>query len=459
MRRYLRYLKSVLVLLPLFSLLALAPDAYAQKGDVLTVWWNKGYYQEEDQAVKQFVQEWEKKTGNKVKLSFYSTEDLPVKLVAAISTGNVPDVAYGDQNDFFLTPEQAWKGTLVDLSDVVNPVKGEYTQTALQSTYLYNDKAHKRSYYAVPLKQQALHIFYWRPLLEKAGFKSADVPKTWDAFWKFWQTVQDKLRAEGQRVYTMGLPVSSTGTDNYYVFNQLLLGYGAHPVDKDGHLQVSDPKFRQAAIDLVTFLSKLYKDGYIPPSAINWGDGDNNAAFMSRQIVMTTNPSLSIPAALHAKKDVYEHELVTQVPPLARDGKPMRSLVAVKSAVVPVGAKHVELAKQFLSFLVQPKILDQYLKTSQGRWLPVMPGIIKNDAYWTDASDPHIPVATEQEVTGPTAPWPQMLNPAYAQVNSQEVWGQAVGSVLVGGVSPAAAVDKAIARIKKIFDNYKIPAK
>src|SRR5690606_18662016 len=108
-------------------------------------------------------------------------------------------------------------------------------------------------------------------------------------------------------------------------------------------------------------------------------------------------------------------------------------------------------------FLTQPKVLNTYLKTSQGRWLPVMPSIIKDDPYWTNKDDPHLPVATEQEVTGATAPWPQMLNPAYAQVNSQQVWGQAVGSVLVSGAKPADAVDAAIKRMKKIFDSYKIP--
>src|SRR5699024_7719557 len=104
----------------------------------------------------------------------------------------------------------------------------------------------------------------------------------------------------------------------------------------------------------------------------------------------------------------------------------------------------------------QPKVLDQYLKASQGRWLPVMPANIENDPYWTDKSDPHIPVATKQEVLGPTAPWPQMLNPAYARVNAKQVWGQAVGNVIVNGMSPADAVDRAITQMKKIFSKYQI---
>jgi len=457
MRKYMRLVATAL-LLPCLGLLLLAPVAMAQDGGkTLTVWWNKGYYPAEDAAVKHFIKKWEEKTGNTVKLSFYSTEDLPKKLVAAINAGNVPDVAYADAADFFLTPQLAWEGKLQSVNDVVKPAEELFTKTALQSVNLYNNKTQVREYYAVPLKQQALHIFYWKPYLEAAGYTPDDIPQKWDAFWKFWEGVQDKLRSQGKRVFALGIPISSTGTDNYYVFNQLLIAYGARMVNDKGQLQVDKPEVRQAAIKVVKFLADAYDGGYIPPGAVNWGDSDNNAAFISRQVVMTTNPSLSIPAALHDQPEVYNKELATQMPPLGVDGEPMTSLVAVKSAVIPEGAKHAELAKKFLSFLIQPKVLDHYLKASQGRWLPVMPVNIKNDPYWTDKSDPHIPVATQQEVLGATAPWPQMFNPAYARVNAKEVWGRAVGNVLVHGMKPAEAVDQAIAQIKKIFSEYQIP--
>src|SRR3546814_18312881 len=103
-------------------------------------------------------------------------------------------------------------------------------------------------------------------------------------------------------------------------------------------------------------------------------DLDNNAAFYSHQVVMTFNPSLSIPAGKQGDQKVY-HDMVTMEPPAGVDGKATPSLVAVKSAIVPEGAKHVALAKDFLSFLIQPKELGSYLHASQGRWLPVRPTI------------------------------------------------------------------------------------
>jgi multiple sugar transport system substrate-binding protein len=444
----------------LLSCLGMIAGAYlalgaVAKAETITIWWNKGYFPAEDEALRTMIGEWEKKTGNKVNLSFYSGADIPTKIISAITSGNVPDVAYADIDDFAIAPQQAWKGNLADVSDVVEPLKDQYTKTALLSAHLYNNEEKKRSYYAVPLKQQALHDFYWRPLIEEAGYTDADIPTAWDDYWKFWKDVQDKLRDKGQRVYALGWPMSTVDTDNFYTFYQYMVAYGGRVVEPDGTLNLTD-ETRQAAIKALTFMTDNFKAGYVPPSAINWGDPDNNVAFFSKQIIMTNNASLSIPAAKFDDKQLYYHDIVTREMPNTPAGKPMTSLVAVKVAIVPKAAQHVDLAKDFLKFFVDPKNLDQYLVAARGRWMPVMPEIIKNDPFWTDSKDPHIPVAVKQEVDGPTEPWPMAYNPAYAQVNAEEIWGTAEGAVLVHGETPEQAVDEAFSRIKEIFAQYTV---
>jgi multiple sugar transport system substrate-binding protein len=446
---------SRLLLACLGAIGASAFGAVAQ-AETITVWWNKGYFPAEDAALQTMIKKWEDQTGNQVNLSFYSGADIPTKIISAITSGNVPDVAYADINDFAIAPQQAWKDTLADVSDVVEPLKDKYTKTALRSAYLYDSVQKKRSYYAVPLKQQALHDFYWRPLLEEAGYTAADIPSEWDAYWDFWKGVQDKLRADGKRVYAMGLPVSTVDSDNYYTFNQYMLGYGGHVVNEDGTLNLTD-QTRQAAIKTLTFIADAFKGGYIPESALNWGDPDNNVAFFSKQIIMTNNATLSIPVAKFDDKQLYEHDIVTREMPNAPGGDRPISLVAVKVAIVPKAAEHIETAKAFLKFFVTPENLGEYLAAARGRWMPVMPEIIKdNPSFWTDTKDPHIPIAVKQEIGGQTEPWPMAYNPAYAQVNAEEVWGTAEGAVLVHGETPEQAVDEAFARIKEIFAQYNV---
>jgi len=49
------------------------------------------------------------------------------------------------------------------------------------------------------------------------------------------------------------------------------------------------------------------------------------------------------------------------------------------SGLIPKGAKNVEVAKDFLKHLIQPKVLNELLKTGLGRNLPAMPAIVKDD--------------------------------------------------------------------------------
>ena len=65
------------------GLLSAAPPASAQ--DTITVWWGKGFYKSEDDALLDVVKKFEAKTGIKVELSQYAIQDMIPKTVAATS--------------------------------------------------------------------------------------------------------------------------------------------------------------------------------------------------------------------------------------------------------------------------------------------------------------------------------------------------------------------------------------
>ena len=427
-------------------------------GQTITVWWNQGFYPAEDQALQDMVAAWEKASGNKVDLTIYNGSDLPAKIISAITTGDVPDICYVDNGDFLLLPQNAWNDKIVDVSDVVDTQKASYNQTALAAASLYDNVTHKRSYFGVPMKQQALHYFVWRPMLEEAGLKDADIPNQWDPFFKFFEDVQTKLRAKGKRIYGLGYSLATKDSDSTYLFNQFLVAYGgAGLVTPDGQLHADDPAVKAAAVKALAALTTPYKDGFVPPGAINWGDPDNNNAFYAKQIVMTPNATLSIPVAQKDKTEQYMHEIITRGPPKGPDGKDTVSLVSVKLAFIPKGAKNVDAAKEFLKYAIVPQHIDTYLVAALGRWLPVMPSLVETNKFWTDPADPHRPIATNQELKLPTMPWFQSFNPAYADVNAQQVWGKAESNVMQGGMTPAAAADGALEQIKTIFAKYQIP--
>jgi multiple sugar transport system substrate-binding protein len=137
----------------------------------------------------------------------------------------------------------------------------------------------------VPYLQAGLLNHIWRPLVEKAGAKVEDIPKTWDARYDFFKGLQKKLREQGMRnIFGVGFTVSSVGVDTNNQFNQFVIAYGGgNLVGKDGLLHLDDPAVRKAVIGTLTYQTTAYKQGFVPPGAINWNDSDNNNAFHAKQ--------------------------------------------------------------------------------------------------------------------------------------------------------------------------------
>ena len=143
----------------------------------------------------------------------------------------------------------AWDNKLVDVSDVIATQKDEFTETALLSANCYNGVEKHRSYYGVPFTTAALPNHIWRSLVEKAGYKIEDIPKTWDAYYDFFKGMQKPLRASMRNVYGVGFTLSTTGNDSNNQFNYFLIANGGiNIVTPDGKLHLDDPAVKEAVI-------------------------------------------------------------------------------------------------------------------------------------------------------------------------------------------------------------------
>ncbi|NEQ67364.1 MAG: carbohydrate ABC transporter substrate-binding protein [Symploca sp. SIO2D2] len=426
----------------------------------LTIWWNRGYYPQQDEAIEQVVNKWrstlaqQKGQGKvEIKLFFYSEDDLLNEIINALGQGNPPDILFSERTDFTFGPRWAWEGKLAEVSDVIEPVKDSYNSSAIASAYLYNSATKKRGYYAVPLKQQTNHIHYWRSLLRDAGIRE-EIPQEWNAFWAFWKQAQDSLRQQGQQnIYGIGLPMSADSSDTYFAFEQALEAYDVQLLDENGQLLLNDPLVRQGLITTLDWYTSFYQEGYVPPEAVDWLNADNNTTFLNRTVLMTLNPSLSIPGSQREAEDIYRNQIATIEFPQEPDGETSKYLVSFKQVVIFASSQHQEAAKDFLSYLVQPENLGPYVKGSAGRYFPVMPQLWE-DGFWQEADDPHVGLAAKQFSQDSTRPIYQARNSAYSLVQSENVWGKAIERVIVDGLSPEEAADEAINRIKEIFIDW-----
>ena len=381
-----RVIGAVSLAVAAVGLFAATAPAFAQQ-KTITVWWGKGFYRSEDDALIETIKKFEAKTGIKVELSQYAIQDMIPKTVAALDAGTVPDVAYSDSYDVQAQGKWAYEGKLEDLTDIMEPIKGRFVQNTLDASILYNDVAKKKAYYGFPLKQQSMHVQIWNDMLEKAGFKQSDIPNDWAGYWTFWcDKVQPAIRkATGQRVYAVGQPMGVESTDSFQSFYTFMDAYHVKLVDDDGKLLVDDPKVRDGLIKAMKDYTDTYIKGCTPPSSTTWKDPDNNVAFHNKTIVMTHNFTISIAAKWFedsqnqaltqeqrdAGKKAYEQDIITASFPKAPDGSTIKYRSDVKTGLVFTAAKNKAEAKQFISFLLQEENVRPYIEGALGRWFPV----------------------------------------------------------------------------------------
>lgn len=419
----------------------------------LEIWWSEGYYPEETEAIRQAVDDWSAENNIEANLVFYSEKDLVQQSQSAIEAGNPPDMIYGYSIDFNIVPLLAWQGKLADVSDVIEPIQDLYTPEALDSVNYQNNEAGNRSFYAVPLSQQTIHIHYWKPLLADAGVDDSSIPMVWDNFWQLWGQAQADVRQKigNDSIYAMGLPMSVAATDTTYVFEQFLEAYDVELLDSTGQLRLDDPGVREGMIRALADYTNFYRAGYVPENAVEWGDPDNNVTFLSRLTLMTANATMSIPGSQRQDEVTYKEQMATIPWPNKPSGEPMRYLTSTKQVVVLADSDQPEQAKDLIRYLTQPDVLASYIEGAQGRFFPVMPDLLERP-FWTDESDPHVLIASQQFEL--TRPFHTVLNPAYSQVQANNVWGKAVHDIVTQNLSPEEAADAAIAEINRIFAEW-----
>ena len=439
-----------------------AAGGQASAQETLNVLWVKGFYKSEDDALYETIKKFEQKTGVKVELSQYPVQDMIPKTVASLDSGTPPDVAYADVYDFQVTGKWAFEGRLEDVSDIIEPIKDRFAPNTVETTYLLNEKTGKRAYYAYPIKQQTMHIQYWTDMLDQAGFKEADIPKTWKEYWAFWcGKVQPAYRkASGQRAYGIGQPLGVDGSDSFYSFLTFADAYNVKMVDDDGKLLVDDPKVKEGLVGALTDYTDPYAKGCVPPSATSWKDPDNNVAFHNKTTVLTHNATISIAAKWlddmnnptlnaeqreQAKKNYYEL-IRTAGFPQKPDGSKMVYRAAVKTGVIFANARNKARGKEFVKFLLEEENLTPYVEGSLGRWFPVTKQG-QERPFWK--ADPHRQSVYNQFKDG-TVTFEFTKNYKFTILNNENIWAKAANRVINEKVPVDKAVDEMLTRIKAV---------
>ena len=416
-------------------------------------WAGQGFIPEEDAAMRKVCEDYMKVSGNKLDYSLMPFMALNQKTISALTSGDVPDLVFMDAPETIL-PQNAWDDKIVDVSDVVAPYEPQLSETAKLCSTFYSKATKKRSYFLCPIKQGTTPFHIWGDLVEKAGFKMEEIPTNWDGVWTYLKQTQAPLRSKGMRkIYACGLQITTVGpNDGNNLFRHFLIANGGEGiVTPDGKLHTDDPKVREAAIKSVEFMTNLYKEGVVPPEALSWNDADDNNGYHEKLFVMDFDGTLSTELAMIKDKQAFYHNMKTLAPVNKNDGTPMKAQVNAGGGYIPKGAKNVEVAKDFMKYFMQPKVMNENLKAGLGRWFPAIPQLVKDDPFWLSTEMPCLKPYITEGVLNPTVPLYNGYSPAWGQFEAEQVWGIAHADVIKNDMKAADAIDKAFKRCNAIF--------
>jgi multiple sugar transport system substrate-binding protein len=423
------------------------------QGADLVVWWEKGFYPQADEAVAEIVAAFEQKTGKQVELVQPAQNEVLDQARAALAVGQPPDFLFGSIIYF---ERWAYDDQLVDLDAALGSVVDLFDADAVASSMLLNGRTGRRGLYTLPIGRRSNHVHVWNNLLERAGFTLADIPQEWDAFWAFWcDQVQPALREALGRddIWAVGLPMSPN-VDTENELEQFQLAYEAPWLDGDRRLQIEDPTVRAGMVKALEAYTLIWRKGCTPPDSTSWTSADNNKAFLAQTVVMTANPTLSIPAALRTERpDDYHENAATIDWPDGANGQPLVIDGGLVFAAVFKAGRNPALAVDFVHFLAEEGWLAHWLDFAGDQWLPPMRKLVEQP-FWLDTSDPHRMRAAVQMLTrahqynGLGVRDNELRS---SRIGEEEVWGTAVHRVAADGISPEQAVDEAITRIKEIL--------
>ncbi|BBC26126.1 ABC-type sugar transport system, periplasmic component [Pseudanabaena sp. ABRG5-3] len=431
----------------------------------LTIWWEQGFLPEENEQINQLIRKWEQKSGKTVDLKLLPIALIDQQLANFIEQSEftqIPDIVYSVGVDASLAPKLAWQNRLVDLTDVITPIKEKYTSIALSHVFYRNQVRQDRGYYAMPLWQSDDYIHYWESMIEEIGFTQQDIPRDWHQFWGFWQTAQDKLRAMGRsQVYGVGLCMSAIGFDTYTSLKMFMDAHDVAVVNEAGDFLLRKPENRHQFIEVLQEFTNFYLQGYTPPTSATWSGAGNNNSLLNGEILMTQNLTMSVPLTQKLTNPQYDRDaiaryrqIVTIDRPLKVNGKELLTRKGIKQAIAPKNSKDPTLAKEFLSYLAQPDNLMFLLKGFKGRVFPVMPELLK-DPFWNAPNDPHVSAALKIFARPSFIPY-EVMHSSFSEVQNRQLWAKAVLKVIQDKASVIESVDWAIAQIQDIWQAWEI---
>jgi len=400
--------------------------SYSEKREV-EIWMFKTFVPPANEYQSKLMQEFERKTGYKVKGQLVSWDDMGPKLIPTIEAGTPPDLAH------VMFPLK-WQGigAVVSLNDLYKELGEKYGGWVPIAESAVNAEGHT---WGIPY-QTSPEVFYVRKdRFEAAGL---DYPKTWKEF----RNVCLKLNDPGRLVYAFGQAYGGESYDVNKSLRMCLWSFGGHLTEKDGRtLAIDSPETREA----MEFWADLYgKYKVVPPGATGWTGSSNNIAFENGFATMVINTGSIIWSMRAGNPELLEKTAL--IPPL-RGPVEAAGYTGANAFVIPKNAKNLEAAKEFVRFFFEKENYEGYLQAGGAMDVPVLMDFSKMPMW----NDPINKVFMDTVVAAHTVGYPGAPTPkAHRIFNDKYIENLLVGNLLQGW-DYDAAMSTLLEQLEKIY--------
>jgi ABC-type glycerol-3-phosphate transport system substrate-binding protein len=409
--------------------------ASAQAKPKLRIWLFKSFVTGANDVLARHIEAWAKERNVEVELDWATFGDREQKFVAAIEAGNPPDLA-----EMNVYGPMRYRPALRDVSKVAGEIasaRGGLLPFA-ERLMKFEGKS-----LAVARYSMTTVFFVRKDIMEAKGLKP---PKVYDPdvveFAKKTQDASKDLWGFGQTL--------NRSDDGDGFMQNILWDYGGGVWDKDGKPALGTMFLKENMAALQFAVDTIQKHKIQPPGVMGWTDVSNNEAYMAGKLV-TTNNGASLYYAMVNRK----HELAPKTLCILTPGGPAGSFVGSScyNWAIFQKSQRADLAEDLIRWVEDEKRFAEYVEVSIGQAGPVYRGRA-DSPYWK--SDPNFDAMLQNILRCVNIGHPGPMTPAAAEVQGQKILTDMAGRVVVGGLSPEAALKEAHGRVEEV---YKIRSK
>ncbi len=255
--------------------------------------------------------------------------------------------------------------------------------------------------------------------------------------------VAKKCQDPSKDLWGFGQTLNRCDDGNGFMQN-ILWDYGGGTWDKDGKPALATTFLKQNLAAMQFAIDSIQKHKVQPPGVMAWTDVSNNEAYMAGKLVCTNNG-----ASLYYAMGAKNHPLYDKTAVILTPGGPAGAFVASNPYTWGLfkASKHAELTEDLVRWVEDEKRFEEYMKACAGQAGPVYK-VRAEHPYWK--TNPNYEGMLQNILRGVWIGYPGPITPAAIEVQAQYILCDMAGRIVVGGLSPEAALKEAHKRVEDI---------